>query len=110
MPTEIEIPARLMMFDDIPKSRIIRKLNRIAIGSVTATTNALPDVPHHQQDGDRADDQLFLDRAADGLDAPCGSAACGRRTGRSARPRAGPAWRVVIFSLTRRVTSSGFSP
>ena len=45
MPTEIEIPARLMMFDDIPKSRIIRKLNRIAIGSVTATTKALPRCP-----------------------------------------------------------------
>ena len=45
MPTEIEIPARLMMFDDIPKSRIIRKLNRIAIGSVTATTKALPTCP-----------------------------------------------------------------
>ena len=38
MPTEIEIPARLMMFDERPRTRIIRKLNRIAIGSVTATT------------------------------------------------------------------------
>ena len=45
MPTEIEIPARLMMFDDIPKSRIIRKLKRMAIGSVTATTKALPRCP-----------------------------------------------------------------
>ena len=35
-------PARLMMFEDIPNSRIIRKLNRIAIGSVIATTKALP--------------------------------------------------------------------
>ena len=45
MPTLIEIPARLMMFDDIPKIRIIRKLNKIAIGSVTATTKALPTCP-----------------------------------------------------------------
>ena len=45
MPTLIEIPARLMMFDEMPKSRIIRKLKRIAIGSVTATTKALPRCP-----------------------------------------------------------------
>ena len=42
IPTEIEIPARLMMLDGIPKSRIIKKLKRIAIGSVRATTKALP--------------------------------------------------------------------
>ena len=41
MPTEIEIPARLMMFDEMPNSRIRRKLNRIASGRVTATTKAL---------------------------------------------------------------------
>jgi len=45
MPTEIEIPARLMMFDERPRTRIIRKLNRIAMGSVTATTKALPTWP-----------------------------------------------------------------
>ena len=39
------IPARLMMFDEMPKSRIIRKLKRIASGSVTTTTNALPRCP-----------------------------------------------------------------
>ena len=33
------------MFDEMPKSRIIRKLNRIASGSVTTTTNALPRCP-----------------------------------------------------------------
>ena len=45
MPTLIAIPARLMMFDEMPNIRIIRKLNRIAIGSVIETTNAPPRCP-----------------------------------------------------------------
>ena len=45
MPTLIEIPARLMMFDGIPSRRIIRKLNRIASGRTIATTKALPTWP-----------------------------------------------------------------
>ena len=45
MPTEMEMPARLMMFDEMPKSLIIRKLNRMAIGSVTTTTKAFPRWP-----------------------------------------------------------------
>jgi hypothetical protein len=45
MPTLMAIPARLMMFDETPKRRIRRKLNRIAIGRVSETTNAPPRWP-----------------------------------------------------------------
>ena len=44
------IPARLMMFDGMPKSRIIRKLNRIASGSVSDDDEGAAEVPHDQQD------------------------------------------------------------
>ncbi len=70
MPTLMAIPARLMMFDDMPKSRIIRKLNRMAIGSVIETTNALPRCPITIRMASDADDHLLRDRPADGLDGP----------------------------------------
>ena len=39
------MPARLMMFDDMPNRRIIRKLKRMAIGSVIETMKAPPRWP-----------------------------------------------------------------
>lgn len=45
MPTLMAIPARLMMFDGMPSSFIIRKLNRIASGRLSETMNAPPRCP-----------------------------------------------------------------
>ena len=44
------IPARLMMFDGMPKSFIIRKLNRIASGRRDRDDERAAQVPHDQQD------------------------------------------------------------
>ena len=68
IPTEIEMPARLMMLEDIPKSRISKKLNKNGHRQRHGDDKRISQVPHHQNDRDRAHDQLFLDRAADGFD------------------------------------------
>ena len=45
MPTLMAIPARLMMFEETPTIRIMRKLKRMAMGKVSETTKAPPRCP-----------------------------------------------------------------